>query len=212
MADEIILISCNSVPSSPDLKELEAIKARVREMEAETEKLKKMQDDLAKQMNTRRAPGSAGRAPASTEEKMAADARSVFVGNVDYGATAEELGALFQGCGPVSRVTLLCDKASGHPKGFAYVEFSDKESVKASLALDASLFRGRQIRVTPKRTNRPGFSAAGPGFPGAARRAPRGGGGGGGRGGPRCRAAFHGRPRGRGCGGRARAASWWSPY
>ncbi|NWS50693.1 PABP2 protein, partial [Probosciger aterrimus] len=99
------------------------------------------------------------------EEKMEADARSIYVGNVDYGATAEELEAHFHGCGSVNRVTILCDKYSGHPKGFAYIEFSDKESVRTSMALDESLFRGRQIKVIPKRTNRPGISTTDRGFP-----------------------------------------------
>uniref|UniRef100_K7FZ34 Poly(A) binding protein nuclear 1 n=1 Tax=Pelodiscus sinensis TaxID=13735 RepID=K7FZ34_PELSI len=93
----------------------------------------------------------------SLEEKMEADARSIYVGNVDYGATAEELEAHFHG--------ILCDKYSGHPKGFAYIEFSDKESVRTSMALDESLFRGRQIKVIPKRTNRPGISTTDRGFP-----------------------------------------------
>lgn len=37
---------------------------------------------------------------------------------VDYSATAEELEQHFHGCGAVNRVTILCDKFSGHPKGF----------------------------------------------------------------------------------------------
>jgi len=37
---------------------------------------------------------------------------------VDYGTTAEELEAHFNGCGPVNRVTILCDRFSGRPKGF----------------------------------------------------------------------------------------------
>uniref|UniRef100_A0A7N4NKL7 RRM domain-containing protein n=1 Tax=Sarcophilus harrisii TaxID=9305 RepID=A0A7N4NKL7_SARHA len=86
-------------------------------------------------------------------QKMEADSRSIHVGNVDYGATVQELEEHFHGCGPVNRVTILCDKFTGHPKGFAYIEFSNKDSVKASMALDDSLFRGRQIKVTPKRTN-----------------------------------------------------------
>lgn len=77
---------------------------------------------------------------------------------VDYGATAEELESHFHGCGSVVRVTILCDKFTGHPKGFAYIEFADKESIQLAMALDDSLFRGRQIKVTPKRTNRPGIS------------------------------------------------------
>ena len=47
----------------------------------------------------------------------------------------------------LSRVTILCNKFDGHPKGFAYVEFTDKDSVQTAMALDDSLFRGRQIKV-----------------------------------------------------------------
>ena len=44
-------------------------------------------------------------------------------------------------------MTILCNKFDGHPKGFAYVEFTDKDSVSTAMALDESLFRGRQIKV-----------------------------------------------------------------
>ena len=47
------------------------------------------------------------------------DSRSIYVGNVDYGATPEELQNHFQSCGTINRVTILCDKFTGHPKGFA---------------------------------------------------------------------------------------------
>uniref|UniRef100_A0AC11BS73 PABPN1 like, cytoplasmic n=1 Tax=Ovis aries TaxID=9940 RepID=A0AC11BS73_SHEEP len=50
-------------------------------------------------------------------EKAEADHRSVYVGNVDYGGTAQELEAYFNHCGEIHRVTILCDKFSGHPKG-----------------------------------------------------------------------------------------------
>ena len=55
--------------------------------------------------------------------------------------------AHFHGCGSINRVTILCDKFSGHPKGFAYVEFADRDSVQTAMALDESLFKGRQIKV-----------------------------------------------------------------
>nr|XP_029482040.1 polyadenylate-binding protein 2-B-like isoform X3 [Oncorhynchus nerka] len=132
-------------------------------MEEEAEKLKELQNEVEKQMNL--SPPPAGPVIMSIEEKMEADARSIYVGNVDYGATAEELEAHFHGCGSVNRVTILCDKFTGHPKGFAYIEFSDKESVRTAMALDESLFRGRQIKVGVKRTNRPGISTTDRGFP-----------------------------------------------
>merc|ERR1711902_116012 len=118
----------------------------------------------------------------SYEEKVEVDARSCYVGNVDYGATAEELEQHFHGCGSINRVTILCNKFDGNPKGFAYVEFTDKDCVDTAMALDDSLFRGRQIKVMPKRTNKPGISST--------NRPPRGRGG------------FRGRPaRSRGYGG-----------
>lgn len=83
----------------------------------------------------------------SIEEKMEVDNRSIYVGNVDYGATAEELESHFHGCGSINRVTILCNKFDGHPKGFAYIEFGDRDSVQTAMAMDESLFRGRQIKV-----------------------------------------------------------------
>ncbi|XP_040210437.1 polyadenylate-binding protein 2-B isoform X3 [Rana temporaria] len=178
-------------------------------MEEEAEKLKEMQNEVEKQMNMSPPPGNAGPVIMSAEEKMEADARSIYVGNVDYGATAEELEAHFHGCGSVNRVTILCDKFTGHPKGFAYIEFSDKESVRTSMALDESLFRGRQIKVVPKRTNRPGISTTDRGFPRARYRArassfssSR----------SRFYSGYPSRPRGRVYRGRARVTSWYSPY
>uniref|UniRef100_A0ACB8EX38 Polyadenylate-binding protein 2 n=1 Tax=Sphaerodactylus townsendi TaxID=933632 RepID=A0ACB8EX38_9SAUR len=188
--------------------ELEAIKARVREMEEEAEKLKELQNEVEKQMNMSPPPGNAGPVIMSLEEKMEADARSIYVGNVDYGATAEELEAHFHGCGSVNRVTILCDKFTGHPKGFAYIEFSDKGSVRTSLALDESLFRGRQIKVIPKRTNRLLESAPQTGLP---RTRYRGGD-------PASAAPALGFYTGfssrspRALQGRARTHSWYSPY
>ncbi|XP_037085738.1 polyadenylate-binding protein 2-like [Pollicipes pollicipes] len=147
---------------SMDDPELAAIKARVREMEEEANKLRQMQSEVDKQMNL----GSPTTEPAtnplnlSVEEKMEVDARSIYVGNVDYGAAAEELEQHFHGCGSINRVTILCNKYDGSPKGFAYIEFADKDSVQTAMALDESLFRGRQIKVMPKRTNRPGISTS----------------------------------------------------
>jgi RNA recognition motif-containing protein len=51
------------------------------------------------------------------------DSRSVYVGNVDYGTAPEELQAHFASCGTIDRITILCDKWTGKPKGYAYVMF-----------------------------------------------------------------------------------------
>ncbi|XP_070491964.1 polyadenylate-binding protein 2 isoform X1 [Chironomus tepperi] len=185
--------------------ELEAIKARVKEMEEEAEKLKQLQSEVNKQM-TLGSPTSS--TPIlSVEEKMEIDNRSIYVGNVDYGATAEELEAHFHGCGSINRVTILCNKLDGHPKGFAYIEFASKDFVETALAMNETLFRGRQIKVMSKRTNRPGLCTT--------NRIPRGMRG---RGVPRGRGAAcchgtHGRGRAsRVMGYRGRGVNYYSPY
>lgn len=147
--------------AEPD-PELEAIKMRVKEMEEEAEKLKQMQDEVDRQMNI--SPNNKSTPQTlSLEEKQEIDTRSIYVGNVDYSTTADDLVKHFHGCGSVNRVTILTDKFTGHPKGFAYVEFAEKDSVQIAVALDESSFKGRIIKVCPKRTNRPGMTPMGRG-------------------------------------------------
>ncbi|ORZ27858.1 hypothetical protein BCR41DRAFT_299149, partial [Lobosporangium transversale] len=132
-------------------QEIEAMKQRVKEMEAEAAKLREMQAQAEKEMNM------------VEEDKETVDSRSVYVGNVDWGSTPEELQSHFQSCGTINRITILCDKWTGHPKGYAYVEFADPSSVANAMVLNESLFRSRLIKVTPKRTNVPGMAARGRG-------------------------------------------------
>ncbi|VEU24041.1 DEKNAAC105265 [Brettanomyces naardenensis] len=115
------------------------------------------------------------------EQRKEIDNRSVFVSNVDFAATPEELQKHFSQCGTISRVTILTNKFTGNPKGYAYVEFSSPESVQVALQLNDSLFKGRMLKVTEKRTNLPGFSrgrgrgrARGRGFRGGFRGRARG--------------------------------------
>jgi len=118
------------------------------------------------------------------ESKEDIDSRSVFVGNVDYGASPEEIQAHFGSCGAINRVTILLDKFTGHPKGYAYVEFQEPSLVGNAIVLNESVFRGRNLKVVPKRTNLPGLAR------GAAAAAA------GGRGRGRGRGGFGGPPRG----------------
>lgn len=128
--------------------------------------LKELEEEAALLRHTDTRPSSAPPMPPGVvvdQGKLDADARSIYVGNVDYGATPEELQSHFSECGTINRVTILVDKYTQHPKGYAYVEFMDKESVDNALALDESVLRGRQLKVTPKRTNVPGMSYRGRG-------------------------------------------------
>ncbi|TKR93247.1 hypothetical protein L596_007741 [Steinernema carpocapsae] len=135
---------------------------RMSEIEQEAQMIRAMQTEVEKQMNMSGASvnnsGSSATHHHTPEEQAEIDARSVYVGNVDYYSRPEELEEHFHGCGSVERVTILYDKFTGHPKGFAYIEFTDKEGMQNALAMNETLFRGRQIKVTMKRTNKPGIS------------------------------------------------------
>ncbi|KAH6985686.1 hypothetical protein BKA56DRAFT_578865 [Ilyonectria sp. MPI-CAGE-AT-0026] len=132
--------------SATEEEEITAMKRRVAEMEEEAKKLREMQATLEQQ--------SADLA----DDKESVDSRSIFVGNVDYSASPEDIQAHFQSCGSINRVTILLDKFTGQPKGYAYVEFTEPSLVAQALVLNESLFKGRNIKVTPKRTNVPGMS------------------------------------------------------
>lgn len=82
------------------------MKKRVAEMEEEANKLREMQQSLDTQ------------AEKVQENQTDVDSRSIFVGNVDYSASPEEIQAHFQSCGSINRVTILLDKFTGQPKGY----------------------------------------------------------------------------------------------
>lgn len=132
------------------------------------------------------------------------DTRSIYVGNVDYGATPPELQEHFKNCGAINRITIMVDRFTGHPKGYAYIEFQDESSVARAVTLDQTMFRDRPLKVTPKRKNIPGLGRGGRGgagpYRGGAMAMMRGGGAL--RGGGRDRAAMGYFPRYRGRGQR----------
>jgi RNA recognition motif-containing protein len=73
---------------------------------------------------------------------------NLYVGNLSYNVTEEELRELFSEYGKVSSVSLIMDKFSGKSKGFGFVEMLDNsEADKAIKALNESAFKGRNIKV-----------------------------------------------------------------
>jgi len=143
----------NTVSDAPVVDpEMQAFQARIRENEEELEKLKQLQSGLEYFQHPN------GIIEQTVEEKFKIDSRSVYVGNVDYMGTPKELAGHFKDCGAISRITILTNKVTGHPKGYAYIEFAEKEFVEMAVAMDGTSFRNRQIKVSSKRTNRPGMN------------------------------------------------------
>ncbi|MEA5620453.1 RNA-binding protein [Cronbergia sp. UHCC 0137] len=103
---------------------------------------------------------------------------SIYVGNLSYQVTEEDLKTAFAEYGKVSRVQLPTDRETGRVRGFAFVEMeTDSQEEAAIQALDGAEWMGRDLKVNKAkpREERSGSSRGGWGGNN------RGGGGGGGR-------------------------------
>ena len=106
-------------------------------------------------------------------------AQRIYVGNLPYTSTEDEVRELFAQYGEVVSCALPTDRETGRPRGFGFVEMADEDGRKAIEALDGHDFGGRQLRVNearPREDRRGG--GGGGGYSGGG-----GGGGGGYRGG-----------------------------
>jgi RNA recognition motif-containing protein len=102
----------------------------------------------------------------------------IYVGNLPYTATEEDVTDLFAAYGPVERVKIITDRETGRSKGFAFVTLGDQSQLNASIeALNGHDFQGRALRVNASEPKEP--------RPGGFRSGGGGGGGGGGYGGER---------------------------
>ena len=73
---------------------------------------------------------------------------NIYVGNLPYSATADELETAFAAYGEVSSVNLITDKFTGQSKGFAFVEMSDNSSADAAIkGLNETSMGGRNLKV-----------------------------------------------------------------
>jgi hypothetical protein len=111
----------------------------------------------------------------------------IYVGNLPYTATEEDVTGLFAAYGPVERVKIITDRETGRSKGFAFVTLGDQSQLNASIeALNGYDYQGRALRVNasePKEAKPGGFRPSGGGGGGGGYGGERRGGGGGGYGG-----------------------------
>jgi RNA recognition motif-containing protein len=101
--------------------------------------------------------------------------KKLYIGNIPFTATEDELRALFEQHGSVASVNVITDRETGRPRGFAFVEMDDASAAEEAMrALDGSDLGGRSLRVNEAQDRRGGGGGGGGG-------GRRGGGGGGGR-------------------------------
>ena len=102
--------------------------------------------------------------------------KKIYVGNLPYSATEDEVRGVFGEFGDVQSVNLINDRETGRPRGFGFVEMGDEDADNAIQALDGKDLGGRPMRVNEARPRRNDGGGGGGG---------RGGGGWGGGGGGR---------------------------
>ncbi len=97
---------------------------------------------------------------------------NIFVGNLSYQTTQEDLQAAFSQYGGVERVNIVTDRDSGQPRGFAFVEMTERRDAETAIAqLNGAEMNGRALNVNEARPKPAG------GMGGGAGRGGRGGGG-----------------------------------
>jgi cold-inducible RNA-binding protein len=103
--------------------------------------------------------------------------KNIFVGNISFSTTEQDIRAVFEAHGAVDRVNIVTDRDSGQPRGFAFVEMpNDAEGNRAIEMVNGMDLGGRSLNVNEARPKNE--SGGRGGFGGG-----RGSGGGGGRGG-----------------------------
>lgn len=98
---------------------------------------------------------------------------SIYVGNLSYQVTEEDITSVFSEYGTVKRVQLPTDRETGRPRGFGFVEMSsDAEEQAAIDALDGAEWMGRDLKVNKAkpREERPASGGWGGGGGGNRRR------------------------------------------
>ncbi len=89
--------------------------------------------------------------------------KNIYVGNLDFGSTEEQVRALFEPYGAIEKVTLVRDRDTGQSRGFAFVQMTnDAEAQNAIAAINGTVIGGRALNVNEARPKPDrGFSGGG---------------------------------------------------
>lgn len=84
------------------------------------------------------------------------DNKKLYVGNISYGASDDDLANFFAEVGTVESATIITDRMSGRSKGFGFVEMSSAEEAAAAIEqLDGKELDGRPVTVKEARPQKP---------------------------------------------------------
>jgi len=106
--------------------------------------------------------------------------KSIFVGNLDFGVTEDQIRALFEPHGAIERVSIMTDRDTGRSRGFGFVEMSTaEEAAEAVKKFNGQEVDGRTLKVELANPSGSGGGRSGGGYRSGGGGGNRGGGGGG---------------------------------
>jgi RNA recognition motif-containing protein len=78
--------------------------------------------------------------------------KNIFVGNLSFGSTEDDVRSMFEAYGTVDRVSIVTDRDTGRARGFGFVEMSvDADAEKAIAALNGRELNGRALNINEAR-------------------------------------------------------------
>ncbi len=87
---------------------------------------------------------------------------NIYIGNMSPNTTEDNLRQAFEGFGEVATVKIITDRDSGQPRGFAFVEMSDKEEATAAIgALNGQDLDGNPLKVSEAKPRAEGGNRSG---------------------------------------------------
>ena len=73
---------------------------------------------------------------------------TVFIGNLPFSTTEDELKKMFEKFGTIVKIHIPTNRETGQPRGFAFLEFSTEDAAQGALTIDGTEINGRNMKVS----------------------------------------------------------------
>jgi RNA recognition motif-containing protein len=100
-------------------------------------------------------PGAPPRPPLLEERQGIKLSQKIYIGNLPFTTTEAELRAVFERHGSVDSVSVITDRETGQPRGFAFVEMAEASAASDAIrAIDGTALQGRSLKVSEAQARR----------------------------------------------------------
>lgn len=146
-AEEIVESASNDEGSSAEEESAEESGSEQEEVNAKRSRSDSEDDDEEEQEDEEERPKKTVKVEEVTKKAFGADGATVWVGQLSYEATSDDVREHFKSCGEIADVRLRLDPQTGRSRGFAHIDFTEEAGKAAAMELDGTEFMGRTIKV-----------------------------------------------------------------